>query len=74
MLSLVPPPDYAEARTLLLVSSWQWQWRWVALLLALPTGGMVLLAAGLHWGGLLVGTSVALTLSRYGPTWWPGRR
>jgi hypothetical protein len=74
VLTLVPPPDQIEARELLrLVMSWQ-PILWALEILLLPLAGLALLAGGFAWGALLIGAAVALILTRYGPSWWPGRR
>lgn len=75
MLTLVRPDSQTnEARELLrLVSSWE-SLVWAVGLVLAPLMGLALLAAGYPWGGVLIGATVSLALSRYGPSWWPGRR
>lgn len=72
MLTLVRADQRSsEARDLLrLVAAWRPD-QWLVLLL--PLLGVWLLAAGLPWGGLLIGGAVSLGLRCYGPSWWPGR-
>lgn len=79
MLSIVPqsqPIDrLEEARELLrIVESWRPNLRTLVDLLLLPLVGVGLVANGLEWGGLLIGSSVSLAFCRYGPRRWPGKR
>jgi hypothetical protein len=76
-LTVVPPYErdrLADARELLRLAEYtRAATLWLCGLLPLVLG-VVLMLSGLHWGGLLVGGAVSLALSRYGPSWWPGRR
>ena len=74
MLTLVRPDQQAsEARDLLRMVGALPTPEW-ALLLVLALLGVCLMGGGSYWGGLLTGLAVSLALSRYGPSWWPGRR
>lgn len=72
MLTLVTDHDrFADAQMLLRVGDAAQLTLQPVLLFLL---GVVLLSAGQVWAFSFVGAAVALALSRYGPSWWPGRR
>lgn len=67
--------DFDEARELLRLVEIGRPTMWTSSLCVLVLLAFVLLAVGVVWAGsFLTGGAIALTLSRYGPRWWPGRR
>lgn len=75
MLTIVPPPDrFTEARELLWAVEELRVWTLAEVLLPLLLGVCLLAAGSPQVGGLLLGVAAALALSRFGPSWWPGRR
>ena len=75
MLTLVTEGDrFTEAQMLFRAADAVRPSPFTVLLVLLPLLAVALLAAGHVWAWCLIGASVALALSRYGPRWWPGRR
>lgn len=77
MLIPFPPvrPDYGEARELLRLLQFGRDTVWVLIVAVVLLTAFTFLAVGfIPLAGLLTGAALSLSLCRYGPSWWPGRR
>lgn len=77
VLNLVTPvpPDLREARELLRIVELSRYSMWTVAIIALVVLAVTsLMVAAYPLAGLSIGAAVSLSLCRYGPSWWPGRR